>query len=93
MPKLLVFNNSQMEVTIAHEGEKKYKLAHNASQTLQGVSGRVKISVSVAGDLAGFVKPGATEVQVQNNMSVDIGTREERGSTYLIFTPSNRPVN
>jgi hypothetical protein len=92
MPKLLVFNNSQMEVTIVHEGG-KYKLAHNTSQTLQDVFGGVQISVSAAGDLAGFVKPGATEVQVQNNMSVDIGTREERGSTYLIFTPSNRPVN
>ena len=93
MPKLMVFNNSQMEVTITHEDETTYKLAHNKSRTLQNVSGPVKVSVSATGNLAGLVKPGATEVRVQNNMSVDIGTREERGSTYLIFTPSNRPVN
>ena len=93
MPKLLVYNNSSMEVAIKHEGGATHTLAPNASRTLQNVSGPVKISVSATGNLADLVKPGATEVRVQNNMSVDIGTREERGATYLIFTPSNRSVN
>ena len=94
MPKMLVYNNSSMEVAIKHEGGATHTLAPNASRTLQNVSGPVKISVSATDKLlSGMTKAGASEVQVQNNMSVDIGTREERGATYLIFTPSNRSVN